>query len=160
MCHKGFAEKQQLFFPDFAPWEQFDHLRSAQQLNFLYLLPGGGPRTSTFQVPEVKIAGKENSDGFWEVLKAREYPMRFDGEPEIGGLYKMVGRHPLRLLRHFLLVLEAEKVLNDRVGKGNIESFVRKCREVCGIANYADQVGQISFNQGQVQEGDFNISRI
>jgi len=91
MCNKGFTENQQLFFPYFALRKQFAHLRSAQQLDFLYLLPGGGPRTSTFQVPEVKMAGKENSDGFWEVLKAGEYPMRFDGEPEVGGLNKMIG---------------------------------------------------------------------
>ena len=47
--------------------------------------------------------------------------MGFDGEPVLRGLDKMVGGNPLRFLGHFLLVPEAEKVLNDRVGKGNIE---------------------------------------
>jgi hypothetical protein len=47
--------------------------------------------------------------------------MGFDGEPIIGRLDEMVGGNPLCFLGHFLLVPEAEKVLNDRIGKGNIE---------------------------------------
>ena len=47
--------------------------------------------------------------------------MGFDGEPIIRGLDEMVGGNPLRFLGHFLLVLEAKKVLDDRVGEGNIK---------------------------------------
>jgi hypothetical protein len=57
MCHKGFAENQQLFFPYFALREKPGHFSTAEQLDFLHLLPGGGPGSGTFEVPQVKIAG-------------------------------------------------------------------------------------------------------
>ena len=113
MCHKGFAENQQLFFPNCAFGKESGHLREAQQLDFFDLLPGGGPGFGTFKVPEVEIPGKEDFDCFGDVLKAREYPMRFDGEPVIGRLDEMVLGNPQRLCRHFLLVFKAEKVFND-----------------------------------------------
>ena len=141
MCHEGFAENQQLFFPYFALWEQPCHFSTAEQLDFLHLLPGGGPGSGTFEVPQVKIAGQEDSARLGQKLKAREYPMGFDGEPVIRGLDEMVGGNTLRFLGHFLLVLEAEKVLDDRVGKGNIKSFVRKRRQVCGITYNAGHIG-------------------
>ena len=90
MRHEGFAENQQLFFPDFALWEQFDHLMMAEQSDFLYLLPGGSPRLRLFEVPQVKIAGQEDPDYFRKELKARENPVRFYREPEIRGLNEMV----------------------------------------------------------------------
>jgi hypothetical protein len=72
MRHKGFAEKQQLFFPDCTLGEESGHLSTAQQLDFLHLLPGGGPGSGTFEVPQVKTAGQYYSDAFGQVLKARE----------------------------------------------------------------------------------------
>ena len=113
MRHKGFAENQQLFLPYFALREEFDHLRAAQQLDFLHLLPRSGPGFGTFEVPKIKIEGQEDSERLGEVLKAGEYPMRFDGEPEIWGLDKMVSGYPSCFLGHFLLVTKAEKVFND-----------------------------------------------
>jgi hypothetical protein len=42
-------------------------------------------------MPQVKIAGQEDFDWFWQKLKAWEYPMGFYREPKIRGLDKMVG---------------------------------------------------------------------
>ena len=115
MRHERFAENQQLFFPYFALREKPVHFSTAEQLDFLHLLSGSGPGSGTFEVPQVKIACQKDPEQLGQVLKAREYPMGFDGEPKIRGLDEMVGRNPLRFLGHFFLVLEAEKVFNDRI---------------------------------------------